>query len=401
VGRVDPTHTRNWNPAAWATYFSWAAQHFDADIVFGGTPEEYETTEHVRKLMGAPAARSFNITRCGADLDTLLGVLTLSQAYVGHDTGPMHLAAALGKPVIAVFSGGHWPRFVPHAVSGRILTVAVPCRGCCWECHLPAPYCISLVSPEMLIMATRDMRLDASDGFEIRSIDLRDAAVPDTPVALIEASLPARMRDSAVATSHTSSSPGNNLAPTAGAGDFPADRRWQDNFFGTDIQTLEHSRDQARAELQHRVDEVAALEREKSEWLNRNADLSEAIARLTVECQALRSHGELERYRHHVELVDGQKRLSLAGDQIASLHARLRELLAERALIEASLETQAKVPLATLERLEAQLKDVEAERNRLRDDMAGSLALRMARSLAWILSPLRKTIVGARTRDGQ
>ncbi len=134
--------------------------------------------------------------------------------------------------------------------------------------------------------------------------------------------------------------------------------------------------------------ELASLERIRIE-------LSDTIARLTVECQALHSRGELERYRFQVQTADTQKRLDLAGEQIAALHERVRELLAERQL------AGPVAPAAELEQLRASLREAEAERASLREEIAGSLALRMARSLAWVLAPLRKAMVGGKAGNGQ
>ncbi len=395
VGRTDHTNTRNWNAASWATFLAWATQHFDADIVFGGTPEEYEATEQVRSMMGPSVARTINITRSGRGLDVLLGMLALAKGYIGHDTGPMHLAAALGKPVVAVFAGGHWPRFVPNASSGLVMTVNVPCRGCRCACHLPEPYCISLVRPEMLIEAARKMSLDDSSGLQVLSLDLAAVATPETPVRLIETSLSDTMGDPSVVTSHVSFSVGNDLAFGAKPASRGPDKRRPELIVA--VQALQSSLDETRAEVAQCASEIATLNLEISEWKRRNEDLGEEIARVTVECQSLRSSRELERYRHQVELTDAQKRLAATGDQITGLHVRLRELLAERRPVEA----EPKAPLADLERLELRLKEVEEERERLQEDIAGSVALRIARSLAWILSPIRRTIVGPRARSNQ
>jgi predicted nucleic acid-binding Zn-ribbon protein len=141
--------------------------------------------------------------------------------------------------------------------------------------------------------------------------------------------------------------------------------------------------------------ELAALQGQKTEWERRRIELSETIARLTVECQALHSRGELERYRLQVQAADAQKRLDLAGEQIAALHERVRELLAERQV------AGPVAPAAEVEQLRASLREAEAERASLRDELANSLALRMARSLAWVLAPLRKAIGGGKTGSGQ
>ena len=40
----------------------------------------------------------------------------------------MHAAAALGKPLLAVFGGGTWPRFLPAVEPSVTVTVGVSCE---------------------------------------------------------------------------------------------------------------------------------------------------------------------------------------------------------------------------------------------------------------------------------
>ena len=49
------------------------------------------------------------------ELPLLAALLKDAGLYVGHDTGAMHMAGAVGRPVVGIFGGGHWPRFRPSA----------------------------------------------------------------------------------------------------------------------------------------------------------------------------------------------------------------------------------------------------------------------------------------------
>jgi ADP-heptose:LPS heptosyltransferase len=51
--------------------------------------------------------------------------------YLGNDTGAMHLAAAVGKPCVAIFSARDWPgKWEPYGIGHRVLRYDVPCSGC-------------------------------------------------------------------------------------------------------------------------------------------------------------------------------------------------------------------------------------------------------------------------------
>src|SRR6266487_1928250 len=58
-------------------------------------------------------------------------LLTRARVYLGHDSGPMHLAAAVGTPCVAVFSSrnlrGEW---FPYGKGHRVLYHPISCQGC-------------------------------------------------------------------------------------------------------------------------------------------------------------------------------------------------------------------------------------------------------------------------------
>ena len=70
----------------------------------------------------------------------LIGQLSLTElpAYldrcalvISNDTGPMHLAAALGKPVVILYGPTTSALgFFPYAVPWEEVSVALPCRPC-------------------------------------------------------------------------------------------------------------------------------------------------------------------------------------------------------------------------------------------------------------------------------
>jgi ADP-heptose:LPS heptosyltransferase len=80
-------------------------------------------------------------------------------AVVGN-TGPAHLAAALGTPVVSLFAPtvdfGQWaPYRVPLV---RLGTAGAPCRGTrATECPVPGHPCLSDVDPRDVVAAVRTL----------------------------------------------------------------------------------------------------------------------------------------------------------------------------------------------------------------------------------------------------
>ena len=67
-------------------------------------------------------ARSPNVIPVAtADLKTLIAALSLAERVVCPDGGAMHLAAALGKPVVALFGDSPVERWRPWGVPHRVV----------------------------------------------------------------------------------------------------------------------------------------------------------------------------------------------------------------------------------------------------------------------------------------
>jgi ADP-heptose:LPS heptosyltransferase len=53
------------------------------------------------------------------------------EIFLGHDSGPMHLAAAVGTPCVAVFAARNLPRqWFPVGSQHRVVYHRVECAGC-------------------------------------------------------------------------------------------------------------------------------------------------------------------------------------------------------------------------------------------------------------------------------
>ncbi len=125
---------------------------------------------HLETIPGAAAIW----TGGAGDLPLLAGILSEAALYVGNDTGAMHLAAAVGVPVVGIFGGGTWPRFTPAAARGAAVVHPLPCFGCGWDCAFGHAHCLDRIGAEDVNAAIA--RALAGGAFEVRSIDRTDAA---------------------------------------------------------------------------------------------------------------------------------------------------------------------------------------------------------------------------------
>jgi ADP-heptose:LPS heptosyltransferase len=94
-------------------------------VVIGG-PEDREVGLKLLAAWGTGlcAAGQLSVRESAALMET-------SRLYLGNDTGVMHLAAAAGRPCVAVFSSQDWPGiWEPYGEGHQVLRFAVPCAGC-------------------------------------------------------------------------------------------------------------------------------------------------------------------------------------------------------------------------------------------------------------------------------
>jgi ADP-heptose:LPS heptosyltransferase len=77
------------------------------------------------------ARSSFAINLVGrTNLRDLIGIFTRAQAAFGPDSGPMHIAAAVGTPVVSLWGATSAERSAPWGSEADVLVGDAPCRPC-------------------------------------------------------------------------------------------------------------------------------------------------------------------------------------------------------------------------------------------------------------------------------
>lgn len=165
------TSLKNWSLEKWAAVCTTMVRDHGLHLVFVGTPAEHESTAAIRSQMGELAGKTIDMTATPDGLDMLVGLTAYSDGYLGKDTGPMHIAAALGKPVVAVFGGGHWPRFLPSPAVGKVLSMQVPCSDCNWFCPYKTSYCVKTIPVDAVQDAIRAVLTGQQTEFEVALLE--------------------------------------------------------------------------------------------------------------------------------------------------------------------------------------------------------------------------------------
>jgi lipopolysaccharide heptosyltransferase II len=102
----------------------------------------------------------------------LAALIAIAHVLVTNNTGPAHLAAAVGTPVVVLYAQTNL-QHTPWQVPSRILTRDVPCRNCLRStCPLGHHACLAPVEPDEIVDAVRDL---------LRAPSGRIAAEPPSP----------------------------------------------------------------------------------------------------------------------------------------------------------------------------------------------------------------------------
>lgn len=100
---------------------------------------------------GAELADLAAVTLPKTSLDGLAAVLAAADYFLGCDSGPAHLAAALGTPTVAVFGPGNWHWFRPFGPHGlAVHEHACPHHPCKDACRFAEARCLRGLPPALV-----------------------------------------------------------------------------------------------------------------------------------------------------------------------------------------------------------------------------------------------------------
>ena len=92
-------------------------------------------------------------------LRELVALLDLAELVVSHDSGPMHIAAALNKPLVAIFGPTNPRRTGPYSPMARVVSLGVDCAPCYRRtCPLGHHACMQALETDQVLAQVRELR---------------------------------------------------------------------------------------------------------------------------------------------------------------------------------------------------------------------------------------------------
>jgi len=126
-----------------------------AGILLFGSPKEYEKLENIR-LAGEDNHRVFNLSRC-LTLRETMAAISLCRAFIGNDSGLMHIASSLKVPLVALYGPNLPRRTGPLYAQARVFHYPVDCAPCL---HRDCPTdhrCMTAIRTDDVFAAVRDI----------------------------------------------------------------------------------------------------------------------------------------------------------------------------------------------------------------------------------------------------
>ncbi|MCM2264965.1 MAG: lipopolysaccharide heptosyltransferase II [Desulfuromonadales bacterium] len=144
---------KRWFPERFAAVADGLAAEFGVRVVLTGGPGEMEIGRDIEKSMKIAPLNLIGQT----SVRELMATLAHCRLVVTNDSGPMHIAAAFGVPIVAVFGPTDHTTTSPLAGNCRIVRSAVDCAPCMLrEC--PTDHCCMIgVTADAVLAAAREL----------------------------------------------------------------------------------------------------------------------------------------------------------------------------------------------------------------------------------------------------
>lgn len=150
---------KQWPPAAWAEVASALAAQEGVRVLLTGGPGEHALAEAVAAGLTPPVLNAAGQTTLGQ----LAALYERSAVVLGSDSGPLHLAVAVGTATVHLYGPVSTIKFGPWGDSARQRVLATnwrcaPCDRLDWPAAVLAQHgCMAAITPAAVVAAVRSL----------------------------------------------------------------------------------------------------------------------------------------------------------------------------------------------------------------------------------------------------
>lgn len=141
---------RVWSPANYAAIIRLLHETYRLPALVLAGPGEEDLLDEIRRLSSDVSP---SVLPRYMPIGVVAEVLRRAQAFVGNESGLMHVAAAVGTRGVGIVGGGHFGRFFPYACGeGEVIPVfhEMPCYHCNWMCQHSQVLCITNIQVDQV-----------------------------------------------------------------------------------------------------------------------------------------------------------------------------------------------------------------------------------------------------------
>ncbi|PKN76517.1 MAG: lipopolysaccharide heptosyltransferase I [Deltaproteobacteria bacterium HGW-Deltaproteobacteria-10] len=157
VNPVAYWETKLWDNAKFARLADAIKTRLNVEVVFTGSEKDA-----IEKIITQMSTKTVNLVG-ETTLSELAYLYKKAQLVLTTDSGPMHLAAAVGTEVVALFGPTDAKRTGPYGEGHKIIRTDLPCSPCFLK-KCPTIKCMQDISPEQVMTLIEERLKGEKDG---------------------------------------------------------------------------------------------------------------------------------------------------------------------------------------------------------------------------------------------
>ncbi|HEY2934784.1 MAG TPA: glycosyltransferase family 9 protein [Acidobacteriota bacterium] len=147
--------TKEWELSRYSQLAGRLRERYGRPVIATAGPAETGKMRRLKEMAGDSVIGLENL-----ELPELIGWISQCGLFIGNDSGPTHVAAALKRKIVVIWGSSDYRAWHPWGVDYQLLRADLPCIPCpgyrCYE--FDSPKCIESISVEHVLHAVERMR---------------------------------------------------------------------------------------------------------------------------------------------------------------------------------------------------------------------------------------------------
>jgi len=143
--------TKRWDCSNFARLCKLLKEKFNPQILLISGKDEENLVAEINRRLDVKA-----LEICGTTLKELMALVSRIDLFIGGDTGPLHIASAMGVPTVAIFGPSDPLKNGPYGNWHRIIQKNIPCKNC-YRRHCDSIKCMKEVKVEEVFEAASSL----------------------------------------------------------------------------------------------------------------------------------------------------------------------------------------------------------------------------------------------------